>query len=67
MLDLAIRRGMNIAAIAFAAIFLMVGIAEAQVGTTVTKTGPNGKTLRLKMDGAESAKRYCDDRPNLTR
>jgi hypothetical protein len=66
--------------IAFAATFLMVGIAEAE--TTVTKTGPNGKTLTLKMDGkystcirdsqrlgysAESAKRYCDARPNLTR
>jgi hypothetical protein len=68
--------------IAFAATFLMVGIAEAQVGTTVTKTGPNGKTLTLKLDGkystcirdsqrlgysAESAKQYCDARPNLKR
>jgi hypothetical protein len=67
--------------IAFAAAFLMVGVAEAQV-QTVTRTGPNGKTLVLKLDGKystclrdsqrlgwpyESAKRYCDAKPNLTR
>lgn len=66
-------------AIVFAATFLMVCIAEAQV-RTVTKTGPNGKTLVLKMDGKystciwdgqrlgyslESATRYCDAMPNL--
>ena len=71
---------MNIAII-FAAILLMVGAAEAQV-RTVTRTGPNGKTLVLKLDGkystcfrdsqrlgysADSAKRYCDAKPNLTR
>jgi hypothetical protein len=66
-------------AIVFAATLLMAGIAEAQV-RTVTKTGPNGKTLVLKMDGKystclrdsqrlgyslESATRWCDSRPNL--
>ncbi len=35
-------------AIILASNFLMVGIAQAQV-RTVTKTGPNGKTLVLKM------------------
>ena len=68
-------------AIIFAATVLMVGTAEAQV-RTVTRTGPNGKTLVLKLDGkystcfrdsqrlgysADSAKRYCDAKPNLTR
>jgi len=68
-------------AIMFAAILLMVGAAEAQI-RTVTRTGPNGKTLVLKLDGkystcfrdsqrlgysADSAKRYCDAKPNLTR
>jgi hypothetical protein len=41
--------------VAFAAAFLMVGIAEAQVGSTVIKIGPNGKALRLKMDGKHQA------------
>ena len=40
-------------AVVFAATFLIVGIAEAEV-PTVTKTGPNGKTLTLKMDGKYS-------------
>jgi hypothetical protein len=68
-------------AIVFAATLLMTGIAEAQV-RTLTKTGPNGKTLVVKMDGkystcfrdglrlgysADTVKRYCDSRPNLTR
>jgi hypothetical protein len=63
-------------AVLFAATFLIVGIAEAEV-PTVTKTGPNGKTLTLKMDGKystclrdsqrlgyslESATRYCDSK-----
>jgi hypothetical protein len=68
-------------AIVFAATLLMTGIAEAQV-RTVTKTGPNGKTLVLKMDGKystclrdsqrlgyslDSATRWCDSKPNLKR
>jgi hypothetical protein len=68
-------------AIIFAATLLVVGTAEAQV-RAVTRTGPNGKTLVLKLDGkystcfrdsqrlgysADSAKRYCDAKPNLTR
>jgi hypothetical protein len=67
--------------IVFAATILTVGITEAQV-RTVTKTGPNGKTLVLKMDGKystcirdgqrlgyslESATRYCDSKPDLKR
>jgi hypothetical protein len=66
-------------AIILASTLLMVGIAQAQV-RTVTKTGPNGKTLVLKMDGKystclrdgqrlgyslESATRYCDSLPSL--
>ncbi|MCK1638957.1 hypothetical protein IVA95_15445 [Bradyrhizobium sp. 157] len=66
-------------AVAFAATFFMVGIAEAQV-PTVTRTGPNGQTLVLKLDGKystclrdsqrlgyslESATRYCDSKPGL--
>ena len=65
----------------FAASFLAAGVAVAQV-PTVTRTGPNGKTLVLKLDGkystcirdsqrlgypADSAKRYCDAKPNLRR
>ena len=67
--------------IVFAATILTVGITEAQV-RTVTKTGPKGKTLVLKMDGKyltcirdgqrlgyslESATRYCDSKPDLKR
>jgi hypothetical protein len=65
----------------FIASLLMIGVAEAQV-RTVTKTGPNGKALALKMDGKystclrdgqrlgyslDSATRYCDAKPNLKR
>lgn len=66
--------------IVIVATVLTVGIAEAQL-RTVTKTGPNGKTLTLKMDGKystcigmvsasdthESATRYCDSKPDLKR
>jgi hypothetical protein len=65
--------------IVFAATFLTVGIAEAQV-RTVTRIGPNGETLVFKLDGKystclrdgqrlgyslASATRYCDSKPNL--
>jgi hypothetical protein len=74
------------AAIAFALIPTLawpaVGqqVAEACNGRMVSRTGPNGKTLTLCLDGRystclrdsqrlgysyESAKRYCDSRPNL--
>jgi hypothetical protein len=67
--------------IVLAATFLMGGIAEAQI-RTVTRIGPNGEKLILKLDGkystcvrdsqrlgyfADSAKRYCDAKPSLTR
>jgi hypothetical protein len=65
----------------FVTTLLMADIAQAQM-PTVTRTGPNGKTLALKLDGKystclrdsqrlgwpyDSAKRYCDAKPNLTR
>jgi hypothetical protein len=65
----------------FVTTLLMADIAQAQV-PTATRTGPNGKTLVLKLDGKystclrdsqrlgwpyDSAKRYCDAKPNLTR
>jgi hypothetical protein len=37
-------------ALIFVASILMAGIAEAQV-RTITRTGPNGKTVVLKIDG----------------
>lgn len=58
---------------------LFASVASAQE-RTVTRTGPNGKTLVLKLDGKystclrdgqrlgyspESATRYCDSQPNL--
>ena len=65
--------------------FVLAGsmIAEAQrMDRTVTRTGPNGQPLVLKLDGKystcirdsqrlgyayASAKRYCDAKPRLKR
>jgi hypothetical protein len=73
----------SIVVIAFAATVAMTGITEAACnGQLANRTGPNGKTLSLCQDGKystclrdgqrlgysyESAKRYCDARPNLRR
>jgi hypothetical protein len=68
-------------AVLFVATLLIADVAQAQV-PTVTRTGPNGKTLVLKLDGKystclrdsqrlgyslESATRYCDAKPSLKR
>jgi hypothetical protein len=68
-------------AMAFA-VFSTVDLAQAQLGSTVTRTGPNGKPVVVKLDGkystcirdsqrlgysASSATRYCDKKPNLKR
>ena len=69
-------------AIALAAAAAMIGTAQACNGPVVTRTGPNGKTLTLCLDGKYStclrdsqrlgwsyqqARNYCDAKPNLTR
>ncbi len=69
--------------IVFALTVATTGIAQAACnGPLVSRTGPNGKTLTLCLDGRystclrdsqrlgysyESAKRYCDAKPNLKR
>jgi hypothetical protein len=61
---------------------LIAGIVEAGAVKEVTRTGPNGQPLVLKLDGKystclrdsqrlgysyASAKRYCDAKPFLQR
>jgi hypothetical protein len=77
------RKNMKITvAMVLAVAAATAGIAWAEDVPTVTRTGPNGKPLVLRLDGRystclrdsqrlgyshESAKRYCDAKPNLKR